>query len=214
MADSYKFIARRRNLVKVLESKGIRSSIVLKAIGDVPREKFMNQTLIELSYDDKAYPIGAGQTISQPYTVAKQTELLDLRGDEKVLEIGTGSGYQTAVLCHCRCSVYSIERQKTLYDKTSKLLYDLGYRANCMFGDGFAGWKENAPFDRILVTAGCAEMPKELLTQLKVGGFMVIPFGTNSQLKMLRIKRVSETDFEKEEFGECSFVPMLKGVEE
>ncbi|MCQ2208821.1 MAG: protein-L-isoaspartate(D-aspartate) O-methyltransferase [Paludibacteraceae bacterium] len=214
MNDGYKFIARRKQLVASLTTKGIRSALVLKAIGDVPREKFMNQTLVELAYEDKAYPINAGQTISQPFTVAKQTELLDLSGGEKVLEIGTGSGYQAAVLCQCRCSVYSIERQKELYVETSRLLSSLGYKVNCSFGDGFAGWKEQAPFDRVLITAGCPEIPQELIKQLSIGGLLVMPFGNGAQLKMLRIKRLSETEFRKEEFGDCSFVPMLKGVVE
>ncbi len=212
MVDGLKFVARRKKLVALLSDKGIRSAHVLKAIGDVPREKFMNPTLIELSYDDKAYPIDAGQTISQPFTVAKQTELLDLKGAEKVLEIGTGSGYQSAVLCQCRCSVYSIERQKKLYDRTSALLKSLDYKVNCKFGDGFAGWQEEAPFDRILITAGSPEIPQRLLNQLAVGGVMVIPFGEGTQLRMLRIRRLSDSDFSKEEFGDCSFVPMLKGV--
>jgi protein-L-isoaspartate(D-aspartate) O-methyltransferase len=213
MPASYKFIARRKKLVSLLQQKGITNPLVLNAIGSVPRELFMNSSLIELAYEDKAYPIAGGQTISQPYTVARQTELLDLKGGEKVLEIGTGSGYQSAVLCACGCHVYSVERQRVLYDQTSSLLKELKYDVMCIYGDGYEGCPQYAPYDRILVTAGCPELPVALLKQLSVGGLMVIPFGKDNELRMVCIRRTSENEYERADFGDCAFVPMLKGVQ-
>lgn len=210
---SRKFIARRKRMVEELRSKGIGSEFALAAIEKTPRELFMNPTLIELSYNDLAYPIGAGQTISQPSTVAKETSLLELKGGEKVLEVGTGSGYQAAVLLACGCDVFSMERQKALFTSTSALFNRLGVKQiHCTYGDGFEGLPQEAPFDRIIVTAGCSEMPNKLLAQLKIGGIAVIPYG-EKELKLLQIRRKSETEFESADHGECSFVPMLKGVQ-
>lgn len=210
---SLRFVARRKGLVDLLRRKGIRSERVLSAIGSVPRECFMDPTLIELSYEDKPYPIGSGQTISQPFTVAWQTELLDLKGGEKVLEVGTGSGYQAAVLSWLGVQLFSIERQRSLYERTRILLYSLGCQVNCAFGDGYQGWLDQAPFDCVLVTAGSATLPEKLLGQLAVGGVMVIPMSQNGVLKMCRIRRCGINDYQTEVFGECSFVPMLEGVE-
>lgn len=212
--SGFKYLGRRKKMVELLHEQGLYSSSVLDALLQVPREYFMEPTLIELSYDDKAYPIACGQTISQPSTVALQTELLSLRGGEKVLEVGTGSGYQTAVLCSMGCEVYTIERQSVLYKQTSVLLHSLGYDAHCLLGDGFEGSPQNAPFDRILVTAGASQLPESLLHQLKVGGIAVMPVELEGKLKMLRLSRLSDTNIHTESFGDCSFVPMLKGVVE
>ena len=208
-----KFIGRRKRLIEELRRKGIASERVLDAMEKTPRELFMSPTLIELSYNDSAYPIGVGQTISQPSTVAKQTTLLDLKGGEKILEVGTGSGYQAAVLANCGCDIYTMERQKTLYERTSVLLKRMfPDTVHCFLADGFGGLPQESPFDRVIVTAGCSEMPKDLLLQLKVGGIAVLPYGEKS-LHMLRIFRKSEAEFEQVDCGDCSFVPMLKGVE-
>lgn len=210
--EDSKYIARRKKLVELLRKKGISSQLVLDAIGKVPRQFFMPESLSELAYEDKPLPIGAGQTISQPFTVAKETEILDIQKNDKVLEIGTGSGYQAAVLLECGCQLFSLERQEVLYNPTKKRLNDLEYKATCLLKDGFEGLIEEAPFDKIMVTAGASEIPNKLLRQLKIGGIMALPFGEGEQKRLYRIRRLSETDFEKMDCGPCAFVPMLKGI--
>ncbi len=210
MIDSYKHKGLRQKLVDTLSKKGIKNELVLEAIGKVPRHLFMDSSFLDHAYQDKAFPIAAGQTISQPYTVAFQTELLEVEVQHKVLEIGTGSGYQTAVLCLLGAEVYSIERQLELFKKTSLFLPKIGYVAKrLIFGDGYQGLKEEAPFDRIIVTAGAPFVPKPLLAQLKVGGRLVIPVGEQEQVMTLFV-RTSPKNFEKNELGHFKFVPMLE----
>ncbi len=207
-----KFVARRKRLVELLRQKGITSERVLTAIQLVPRERFMPASMSELAYEDKAFPIGAEQTISQPYTVARETDLLCLQGEEKVLEIGTGSGYQTAVLLECGCRVYSIERISSLHQQAKERLVKLDYTPVLKEDDGHEGWLTYAPFDRIIITAGCKQLPQKLLGQLAVGGIMVLPIEKSGELRLCRIERKSETDFQSEFFESCAFVPMLEGV--
>ena len=210
MKDTFKHQGLRQKLVNVLKAKGIKSDQVLSAIGKIPRHLFMDSGFLDHAYQDKAFPIAADQTISQPYTVAFQTELLDVNPQSKILEIGTGSGYQTAVLCELGAKVYSIERQQELFKKTSKFLPKLGYRAKkLIFGDGYKGLEEEAPFDGIIVTAGAPFVPKPLLLQLAIGGRLVIPVGTHVQTMTLYIRK-AEKEFEKQEFGEFRFVPLLE----
>lgn len=210
MVDSFKHKGLRQKLVDVLISKGITDKGVLNAISKVPRHLFMDSGFLDHAYQDKAFPIAANQTISQPYTVAFQTELLEVNENDKVLEIGTGSGYQTAVLCLLGAEVYSIERQLELFKKSSLFLPKIGFVVKrLVFGDGYKGLKEDAPFDRILVTAGAPYVPKELLSQLKIGGRLVIPIGNEEQIMTLYIRTGSKT-FEKYEHGKFKFVPMLE----
>ncbi len=210
MIDSYKHKGLRQKLVETLISKGIKNEAVLESIRTIPRHWFMDSSFLDHAYQDKAFPIAANQTISQPYTVAYQTELLEVEPNHKVLEIGTGSGYQTAVLCLLEAEVYSIERQLELFKKTSLFLPKIGHVAKrLIFGDGYKGLKEEAPFDRILVTAGAPFVPKPLLAQLKVGGRLVIPVGEEDQVMTLYI-RSGQKNFEKHEFGNFKFVPMLQ----
>tara|TARA_B110000503_G_C7153257_1_gene416140 strand:- start:2185 stop:2826 length:642 start_codon:yes stop_codon:yes gene_type:complete len=200
----------RNQLSKILEEKGITDKRVLEAVKIVPRHLFLDSSFEDFAYQDKAFPIGADQTISQPYTVAFQSQLLDVQKEDKILEIGTGSGYQTAVLCTMGATVYSIERQKELFKKTSLLLPKLGIRPKKMiFGDGYKGLPEFAPFDSILVTAGAPIIPKPLMAQLKIGGKLVIPLGQENQIMTMLIRK-NETQFEKHEFGEFRFVPLLE----
>ncbi|MBJ2173015.1 protein-L-isoaspartate(D-aspartate) O-methyltransferase [Aureibaculum sp. A20] len=208
--DNPKHKGLRNQLVKTVQSKGIKDKNVLDAISKIPRHLFMDSGFIDFAYQDKAFPIAADQTISQPYTVAFQTELLQIEPKDKVLEIGTGSGYQTAVLVDLKAEVYSIERQKELFEKTKKFLPKVGYVAKKLkYGDGYKGWPEFAPFDKIIVTAGAPFVPKPLLSQLKIGGRLVIPVGDDVQVMTLFIRN-SEKEFEKHEFGDFRFVPMLK----
>ena len=209
MEDSIKHQGLRRHLVELLKIKGIDSKSVLKAVGSVPRQYFMDHSLINFSYEDQAYPISSNQTISQPFTVAFQTQLLEIEADNKILEIGTGSGYQTAILLELSSQIYTIERQQKLFKKTQRLFKSLGLRPKkIIFGDGILGLADDAPFDRILVTAGASQVPKNLLDQLKVGGKLVIPVGLKEQ-EMLRFTRISEKEFNKESFGKFRFVPLL-----
>lgn len=200
----------RNHLAQVVKEKGIESPKVLDAIRTVPRHLFLDSSFEDHAYQDKAFPIGAEQTISQPYTVAFQTVLLDAKPGSKILEIGTGSGYQTAILLHLRVKVYTIERQQELFKSTKLFFEKMGYRPKKMvFGDGYKGLPEEAPFDGIVVTAGAPETPKTLLKQLKVGGRLVIPVGTDEQIMTLYIRK-SEKEFEKKEFGNFRFVPLLE----
>ena len=210
LKDTFKHQGLRQQLVNVIKTKGIKDEHVLKAIGNVPRHLFMDSGFLDHAYQDKAFPIAADQTISQPYTVAFQTELLQVKKGDKILEIGTGSGYQTAVLCELGAKVYSIERQLELFKKTSIFLPKLGYRSKkLIFGDGYKGLKEEAPFDSIIVTAGAPFVPKPLLNQLKIGGRLVIPVGDNIQIMTLFIRKDIK-EFEQHEFGEFRFVPLLE----
>ena len=209
MKDTYKHNGLRNQLVKIIAQKGITDKNVLTALGNVPRHLFMDSSFADFAYQDKAFPIGADQTISQPYTVAFQTELLQVRENHQILEIGTGSGYQTAVLLEMGAKVYTIERQQELFKKTKLFLPKLGYKPKkIIFGDGYKGLPEDAPFDGIIVTAGAPFVPNALLSQLKVGGRLVIPIGDEEQIMTLFI-RTSEKDFEKHELGKFKFVPML-----
>ncbi|HBI00159.1 MAG TPA: protein-L-isoaspartate(D-aspartate) O-methyltransferase [Flavobacterium sp.] len=210
MRDTEKHQGLRNQLVKILSEKGISDKIVLEAIKKIPRHLFLDSGFEQYAYQDKAFPIGAGQTISQPYTVAFQSQLLEVKKDDKVLEIGTGSGYQTAVLCTMGAKVYSVERQNELFKTTSLLLPKLGIRPKLLtFGDGYKGLPNYAPFDSIIVTAGAPIIPKPLMAQLKIGGRLVIPLGEKEQIMTLLIRK-NETQFEKHEFGEFRFVPLLE----
>ena len=212
MIDSSKHQGQRKKLVDHLISRGIRSSNVIKSLLKVPRHLFIDSDFESHAYLDKAFPIDSNQTISQPYTVAYQTSLLDLSETDKVLEIGTGSGYQTAILMEISKNVYTIERQHKLYRRTKKLLSQLNYHPNkIIYGDGYKGLVEMQPYDKILVTAGAEEIPKKLLIQLKVGGIMVIPVGKNVQ-EMIIVRRISQSKFEKENHGSFKFVPLLKDL--
>ena len=210
MRDTSKHQGLRNQLANVLQAKGIDDEKVLKAVRKIPRHLFIDSSFESHAYQDKAFPIAAGQTISQPYTVAFQSQTLALKNGEKVLEIGTGSGYQTAVLLELKTEVYSIERQRELFKKTSLFLPKLGYNPKkFIFGDGYKGLPEQAPFDKIIVTAGAQIVPKPLLAQLKVGGRLLIPVGDKTQIMTLFI-RTSEKEFEKHELGDFAFVPMLE----
>ncbi len=209
MIDSYRHKGMRRKLAVTIKNKGIKDQRVLAAIEKIPRHFFLDSSFTEIAYQDKPFPIGSGQTISQPYTVAFQTELLQVEKDEKILEVGTGSGYQACVLLEMGARVYSIERHRTLYKKASQLLSEMGYLPKLFYGDGYKGLPTFAPFDKILVTAGAPEIPEELLKQLKTGGLMVIPLGGSGNQLMTTIRKLSDTDFEKKEHGYFRFVPLL-----
>jgi len=210
LKDTSKHQGLRNQLVKTLKEKGIVDANVLTAIGKIPRHLFLNSSFEDYAYQDKAFPIGAGQTISQPYTVAFQSELLKIEKDHKVLEIGTGSGYQTAVLYAMGAKVYSVERQNELFKQTSVLLPKLGIRPKHLsFGDGYKGLPNHAPFDSIIVTAGAPIIPKPLMAQLKIGGRLVIPLGEEHQIMTMLIRK-NDTQFERHEFGEFKFVPLLE----
>ncbi len=210
MKDTLKHRGMRKNLAEVVAAKGITDQKVLEAIKTIPRHLFLDSSFEDHAYQDKAFPIGADQTISQPYTVAFQTELLQVEPNAKILEIGTGSGYQTAVLLHLRAKVYTIERQSELFKSTRLFFNKMHYRPKKMiFGDGYKGLPQEAPFDGIIVTAGAPEVPKPLLSQLKIGGRLVIPVGVDEQIMTLFVRK-SEKEFEKKEFGSFRFVPLLE----
>ena len=210
MKDTSKHQGLRKQLADVLKKKGIIDKQVLKAIKLIPRHLFIDSSFADHAYQDKAFPIAAEQTISQPYTVAFQTQTLSINSGDKILEIGTGSGYQTAILLELGALVYTIERQHELFKKTSLFLPKLGYiPKKFIFGDGYKGFKEKAPFDKIIVTAGAPFVPKPLLSQLRVGGKLLIPVGDEKQVMTLFIRKTSK-EFEKHELGDFSFVPMLQ----
>ena len=197
-------------MADTLIAKGIHDKKVVEAIRTIPRHLFLDSSFEDHAYQDKAFPIGAEQTISQPYTVAFQTQLLDIKPNDKILEIGTGSGYQTAILLHLKAKVYTIERQGELFKKTKRFFSKMGYRPKKhVFGDGYKGLPEEAPFDGIIVTAGAPEVPKALMSQLKVGGKLVIPVGEDEQIMTLFV-RESEKEFKKAELGRFRFVPLLE----
>lgn len=205
----------RQKLVSLLRSKGISDERILSAFQNIPRHYFLEKAFAEWAYKDVAFPIDADQTISQPYTVAFQTQLLKVEKGDKVLEIGTGSGFQSCVLSYIGAKVYTIERHKVLFEKTESRLRMLNFEAiRTIYGDGFEGLPRFAPFDKILVTAGAKEVPEKLLLQLKVGGIMVIPLGDGEVQKMIRITKLSEHKFQRESHGDFRFVPFLKGVED
>ncbi|MFT3885280.1 MAG: protein-L-isoaspartate(D-aspartate) O-methyltransferase [Flavobacteriales bacterium] len=210
LVDDYRHQGLRRRLVEEIKRKGISDPGVLAAIGKVPRHRFIDDSaFLAMAYQDQAFPIGCGQTISQPYTVAFQSQLLGAMKGEKVLEVGTGCGYQTAVLAELGARVFSIERHRLLHMDTKRRLGDLGYRATLIYGDGYKGAPVEAPFARIIVTCGAPEVPQALLQQLRVGGVLVVPVGAGAVQRMLRITRTGTATWDTQEHGAFSFVPML-----
>ncbi len=213
--DNYRHKGMRKSLVEELKNKGISDGNVLNAINTVPRHVFLDSSFLDFAYQDKAFPIGSGQTISQPFTVAFQSSLLDIKKNMKVLEIGTGSGYQACVLAEMGAKVFSIERQRKLYTKTKAFLAEFPYRIKMFLGDGNKGLPTYGPFDRIIITAAAPEIPQALIDQLKVGGMMVIPLSENENCQtMLRLTKQEDGSMKREEYGDFRFVPMLKGVGE
>ena len=211
--DNYRLKGLRKKLVETVRSKGIKDERILEAIENIPRHYFIDPEFAEWAYKDTAFPIEADQTISQPYTVAFQTELLEIQPKDKVLEIGTGSGYQAAVLSYLGAKVYTIERQEKLFYKTTKFLEDIGFGVIRTFhGDGYLGLPIYAPFDKIIVTAGASEIPQELVKQLKPGGIMVIPYGSGDIKDMVKLIRLDDENVQIEKHGKFSFVPFVKGV--
>lgn len=212
MIDTYKHKGLRKQLVDQIREKGIEDEAVLKAINKIPRHLFLDSSFLEFAYQDKPFPIGSGQTISQPYTVAFQTELCEIRPGHKVLEIGTGSGYQACVLEELGAKVFTIERQKKLYTRSKKFLAELGYKAKVFYGDGYKGLPAFAPFDRILITAGAPELPKGLTDQVKPGGMIIVPLGRGDIQVMVRYVKEADGSLRKEDHGTFRFVPLLKNV--
>jgi protein-L-isoaspartate(D-aspartate) O-methyltransferase len=209
LEDNYRQQGLRNQLIETLRKKGITSDSVLEAMKSVPRHWFLDTVFLEKAYEDVAFPIGEDQTISHPFTVAFMTSLLEIKKRDKVLEIGTGSGYQGAVLSKMGAKVYSIERNKVLYSKTKKFLSLAGFQFNTYLGDGTLGLPQFAPFDKIIVTAGGPNIPQALMDQMAIGGVMVIPVGDKQTQKMIRITRISEKEFQKEELQDFRFVPLL-----
>ena len=204
-----RFAKPRQRLVEQLIEKGIEDPLVLKAMGTLPRHTLIDTALHHRAYEDSALPIGLGQTISQPFTVAKQTELLGIQPGDKILEIGTGSGYQCMVLCELKAEVYSVERHNELYHRAKDALRALGYRPQLKCGDGTLGWSTYAPYHGIVVTAGAPVVPDDLIRQLHIGGRLIIPVGTSTEQSMLRITRVSEEEYRQEEYEGFKFVPLI-----
>jgi protein-L-isoaspartate(D-aspartate) O-methyltransferase len=207
--DNYREKGARKRLVDILKKKGIEDEQVLQAIGKVPRHYFFDETFWNQAYKDIAFPIGEGQTISQPYTVAYQSELLHIHKGQKVLEIGTGCGYQTCVLLELGAKVYTIERQEKLYERTIQVLPYMGYKPHFFLGDGSKGIESHAPYDKIIVTAGAPTVPEILLRQLNIGGLLVIPVGDEKEQKMVTILKVAENDYEKVVLDTFRFVPLV-----
>jgi len=212
LEDTFKHKGLRKKLVDEIRSKGISDEHVLRAMNSVPRHLFMDNSFVGFAYVDKAFPISSGQTISQPYTVAFQTEALQIKKTDKVLEVGTGSGYQAAVLCEMGVSLFTIERQRSLFDFACVLLPKLGYRPQFFYGDGYLGLPTYGPFDKIIVTAGAASVPEILKQQLVVGGRMVIPVGNRQHQVMKIVVREGENEYSEREAGDFVFVPMLPGI--
>ncbi|MCH8903089.1 MAG: protein-L-isoaspartate(D-aspartate) O-methyltransferase [Bacteroidetes bacterium] len=212
LTDTYKHKGMRKRLVSILKEKGINDQKILDAIGKVPRHFFLDEAFLEAAYEDQAFQIGEGQTITQPYTVAYQTELLDISRGQKILEIGTGSGYQASILAELGAKIFTIERNRILRDRADKLLKEIGYfHVKTFFGDGYKGLPMYQPFDRIIVTAGSNEIPKELINQLNVGGKLVMPIGDKNIQKMACLIKTSETEFEINNSKSFKFVPLLPG---
>jgi protein-L-isoaspartate(D-aspartate) O-methyltransferase len=209
MEDTFRHKGLRHQLVESMRLKGIHDENVLRAMESVPRHFFFDSSFLEFAYQDKPFPIGAGQTISQPYTVAFQTELLALKKGDKVLEIGTGSGYQACILCELGAKVFSIERQKLLFDKTKTFLPSLGYRIRTFYGDGYLGQPAFAPFDKIIITAGAPYIPEALVQQMKIGGILVAPIGNTDIQEMTTLVKLTETATRITSHGRFRFVPML-----
>ena len=213
MKDSFLHKGLRKKLVDDLVKKGIKNDKVLNAIMQIPRHLFLDNAFVNFAYQDKAFPIGSGQTISQPYTVAFQTELLDVKPFHKVLEIGTGSGYQAAVLDILEAQVFTIERQRDLFKKTKEFLPSIGYHCMFIYGDGYKGLPKVAPFDRVIITCGAPFIPDELINQLKIGGKLVVPVGDGDNRIMHLVEKISETETSITTHGNFSFVPMLDNKE-
>lgn len=207
--NDLKFKQRRKRLVEKIREKGIRDERVLEVFSRVPRHRFVDTALADRAYKDTALPIGKDQTISQPFTVARQTELLEVMPGEKVLEIGTGSGYQAAILFELGAKVYSVERHRELYERAREILRKLGYKIHLKLGDGTVGWSAYAPYDAIVVTAGAPVVPEELKRQLNVNGRLVIPVGGAKKQSMLRIIKMRENEYEEEQFNDFKFVPLI-----
>lgn len=210
MKDTFKFKGMRRQLINELREKGIHSEEILEAFDKVPRHFFLDNAFAEQAYSNMAFQIGAGQTISHPYTVAFQTQLLDVGRGDKILEIGSGSGFQTCILCELGAKVFSIERHKELHLKAKRMLDHFGYNARLSFGDGFKGMPAFAPFDKVIITCGAPFVPDALVDQLKVGGVMIIPIGEGKDQQMKRITKLENGELLEEDFGVFSFVPMLE----
>lgn len=211
MVDSYRHKGMRKKLVEIIAGKGITDPRILDAVMQIPRHLFLNSSFLEYAYEDKPFPIGSGQTISQPYTVAFQTELLDIKKGEKVLEIGTGSGYQACILAEIGAKVFTIERQRKLYEKTKAFLPKIGFRSiRCFYGDGYKGLSAFAPFDKIIITAAAPDIPAALTDQLKTGGYIVIPLGAGDVQTMIRLTKQEDGSLTEETFGAFRFVPLLK----
>jgi protein-L-isoaspartate(D-aspartate) O-methyltransferase len=208
--DTYRHKGLRKKLVEILREKGIADENVLQAIEKIPRHLFLDSSFLEFAYKDQAFPIGSGQTISQPYTVAYQTQLLKVKPGDRVLEIGTGSGYQSCVLLEMGARVYTIERQKKLFERTRDLLPTIGYQPKMFYGDGYKGLPSHAPFDKIIITAAAPEIPGELINQLKTGGMIVCPVGPQDVQVMVTIRKISDTETERIELDHFRFVPMLE----
>jgi len=211
MIDNYQHKGLRKKLVEEIAKRGIKNQNVLDAINKVPRHFFLSSDFENFAYKDKPFPIASGQTISQPYTVAFQTELLDVKKNDKILEIGTGSGYQTAILLELGAKVYTIERQRELFLESQKLLSSLGYKPYYFYGDGYLGQPAFSPYDKILITAAAPFIPEDLKKQLKIEGIIVVPVGTPDVQTMTVLKKITETEFTEEHFGNFVFVPLLQG---
>jgi protein-L-isoaspartate(D-aspartate) O-methyltransferase len=212
MIDSFKEKGLRKKLIEEIRNKGIVNEKVLSAMNNIPRHYFMDSSFVEYAYKDRAFPIAGGQTISQPYTVAFQTQLLNLKPGEKILEIGTGSGYQAAILAEMGAIVYSVERQRELYLSAKALLHELNYNIRLFYCDGYEGLPTYAPFDKILVTAASPVVPEKLKHQMKTGGRLVVPLGGKGTQVMTTVDRISDSEYEISEHGYFSFVPLLKGT--
>ena len=210
MQDSFKYRGMRKKLINELRAKGIQDEKILDAFDAVPRHFFLDNAFAEQAYSNIAFQIGSGQTISHPYTVAFQTQLLEIRKGEKILEIGTGSGFQTSILCELGAKVFSIERHKELHLKAKRIVQHLNYSPRLSFGDGFNGLPSFAPFDKVIITCGAPYIPQALIDQLRIGGIMIIPIGEGEEQQMKRIVKISESEFQEEDYGVFKFVPMLE----
>jgi protein-L-isoaspartate(D-aspartate) O-methyltransferase len=212
MTDDFEARGKRKKLISELRKKGIGDEEVLRAMDAVPRHVFMDNAFLNHAYVDKAFPISSGQTISQPYTVAVQTSLLEVKRRSRILEVGTGSGYQAAILAEMGAKVYTIERYRELFLKAQKTLASLGYSVDSFFGDGYAGKPQYGPYDGIIITAAIKEVPEELLKQLKTGGRLVAPVGDSFSQRMTLVRRTGEDSYEYSSHGRYLFVPMLPGI--